>query len=92
VVPPFNDAKPWTVLMFSHALGLASLLEEELAGTDELFWLLDATELGGVSELLDDAELLLGVGLGSLDEPPPPQAARVLPMATNKASCVIFIG
>ena len=81
--------------MFSHALGLASLLEEELAGTDELFWLLDATELPGVTELLDDAELLLGVGLGSLDEPPdppPPQAARVLPMATNKASCVIFIG
>lgn len=81
--------------MFSHALGLASLLEEELAGTDELLWLLDATELPGVTELLDDAELLLGVGLGSLDEPPdppPPQAAKVLPMATNKASCVIFIG
>lgn len=81
--------------MFSHALGLASLLEEELAGTDELLWLLDATELPGVTELLDDVELLLGVGLGSLDEPPdppPPQAAKVLPMATNKASCVIFIG
>ena len=88
-------------MIFSHALGLASLLEVALAGADELFWLLDIAELLDTTALLDatesldDAELLLGVGLGSLGEPPdppPPQAARVLPMATNKASCVIFIG